>query len=88
MSATALMTHARELDARAANGIQVHLLWHGADIVSVAVFDAAHGDAFEFVVEPSEALDAFHHPFAYAARHDFPFDAPQRACDEPHPAAA
>jgi hypothetical protein len=83
-----LITEARELDARSANGIEVRLLWHGADVVSVAVFDATHGDAIEFVVEPDEALDAFHHPFAYAASHGVPFEAPQRAHDEPQTAAA
>ena len=88
MTPTTLITETRELDARAANGIEVRLLWHGADIVSVTVFDSTHGEAFEVVVEPDEALDAFHHPFAYAASHGVPFEAPQRAHDESQTAAA
>jgi len=81
-------TEARELDMRSANGIEVRLLWHGADIVSVAVFDATQDEDFEFVVEPGDALDAFNHPFAYAASYGVAFEAPQRAHDEPQTAAA
>ena len=33
----------------------------------MGVFDATSGDDFDIEVEPSEALDAFHHPYAYAA---------------------
>jgi hypothetical protein len=88
MNPTTLSTEAQELDMRATNGIEVRLLWHGADTVSIAVFDATHRDDFEFVVDPAEALDAFHHPFAYAASNGVAFEAPQRAHDEPQTAAA
>jgi len=57
---------ARELDRRAGDGIDVRLLWHPTTgTVSVSVFDTTHEEAFEFVVDPANALDAFHHPFAY-----------------------
>ena len=57
-----------ELDRRENHGIAVSLLWQQATgIVSVAVTDDLTGDAFELVVPPSHALDAFHHPYAYAA---------------------
>jgi hypothetical protein len=87
MATTALIIDAPGLDARAADGIEVRLLWHGGDIVSVTVFDATRNDGFQFVVEPHEALDAFHHPFAYAASHGVPFEMPLRAHDEPQPTA-
>jgi hypothetical protein len=35
--------------------------------VAIAVRDARSGEAFEFEVDGSAALDAFHHPYAYAA---------------------
>jgi hypothetical protein len=57
----------RELDHRHSNGIDVTLTWSpGADAVFVTVLDEA-GDSFELVVDAREALDAFHHPYAYAA---------------------
>jgi len=57
----------RELDRRANNGIVVRLLWNaGAGRVSVAVQDTRAGDSLEFEVEGSDALAAFHHPYAYA----------------------
>jgi hypothetical protein len=36
--------------------------------VQVAVTDMRLGGSFEFEVHPAEALAAFHHPYAYAAR--------------------
>jgi hypothetical protein len=57
----------RELDRRESNGIIVTLLWNAsAEQVSVAVEDVLSGDAFTFEVPGSEALAAFHHPYAYA----------------------
>ena len=58
-----------ELDRRAGDGISVSLLWRKAgNVVSVAVTDERTGEDFEFVVAPDCALDAFCHPFAYAAQ--------------------
>jgi hypothetical protein len=59
----------RELDHRSTLGLEVTLQWHaGTDVVSVAVFDTKSGEAFELVVGDGEdALDVFHHPYAYAA---------------------
>jgi hypothetical protein len=57
-----------ELDRRENHGIAVSLLWQPATgIVTVAVNDDLTGDAFELVVPSDQALDAFHHPYAYAA---------------------
>lgn len=57
----------RELDHRVGDGIEVRLLWNAETndvLVSLAERD---GVSFEFQVRPTDALDAFHHPFAYAA---------------------
>jgi hypothetical protein len=58
----------RELAARESEGISVRLLWHPRqNAVTVSVEDARGGDGFQLAVAPERALDAFHHPFAYAA---------------------
>lgn len=63
----------KELACRKSEGIEVRLLWRKADDrVFVAVEDSRSGEAFELAVESSNALDAFHHPYAYAARHGGP----------------
>ena len=58
----------RELAARESDGIHVLLLWHPrANALTVSVEDARLGDCFQLAVAPDRALDAFYHPFAYAA---------------------
>jgi hypothetical protein len=61
------MAMKRELDRRLTGGVEVVLYWHGADSVSVSVLDTGTGEEFELEVEPALALDAFRHPYAYAA---------------------
>lgn len=57
----------RELAHRASNGVDVHLYWNqGDDTLVVTVADDA-GESFEVGVDSHEALDAFEHPYAYAA---------------------
>ena len=57
----------RELDRRRSDGIDVTLLWNVVtNTVFVSVVDEQHDDGFRFRVRPSDALDAFHHPYAYA----------------------
>jgi hypothetical protein len=57
-----------ELAHRSNDGVEVWLLWHPkTNRVSVGVQDAKTGDCFEVAVDPEDALDAFHHPYAYAA---------------------
>ncbi len=66
MSNTSLQT--RELAARESDGINVRLLWHPVEnALTVSVEDARVGDRFRLAVAPERALDAFYHPFAYAA---------------------
>ena len=58
----------RELTARESDGVHVQLLWHPQDErVTVSVDDSRAGLRFELAVDPQRALDAFYHPFAYAA---------------------
>ena len=66
MSNATLQT--RELAARESDGIDVRLLWHPVEnALTVAVEDARRGDRFRLAVAADRALDAFYHPFAYAA---------------------
>ena len=61
-------TQARELAVRSGDGVHVLLLWHpDENAVTVSVEDERVGDCFQFAVAPDRALDAFYHPFAYAA---------------------
>ena len=58
----------RELAARASDGIHVLLLWDPREnTLTVSVEDARARDGFRLAVAPDRALDAFYHPFAYAA---------------------
>jgi len=58
----------RELAFRESDGVSVCLLWHPhEDAVTVAVEDSRTDDRFELAVERRRALEAFYHPFAYAA---------------------
>lgn len=61
-------TRVRELAVRSGDGIHVLLLWHpDVNAVTVTVEDPRAGDRFQIAVAPERALDAFYHPFAYAA---------------------
>ena len=58
----------KELDHREANGIAVSLLWNRTnDSLSVFVFDRKLDQPLEILVAKEHALDAFRHPYAYAA---------------------
>jgi hypothetical protein len=68
MSATAIRKQSRELATRQSQGLSVVLRWHPReDAVTVSVDDAKTGDRFEIAVDRTRALDAFYHPYAYAA---------------------
>jgi hypothetical protein len=58
----------RELDFRASDGLEVALLWNPeTNQLLVSVVDTKSGDDFQIEVSSNEAMDAFHHPYAYAA---------------------
>jgi hypothetical protein len=74
----------RELDYRSSDGLEVTLQWNQeTDRLSVAVFDSKSGDDFQIEVSSNEALDAFHHPYAYAASNGVPFLAGVRIPTDP-----
>jgi hypothetical protein len=59
----------RELAHRAADGIEVALFWSEPDnSIALEILDSGTDTVLEFAVAPERALDAFYHPFAYAAR--------------------
>ncbi len=65
---TRTLTESRELAARESDGIHVLLLWHpDENALTVSVEDGRDGEQFQIAVAPDRALDAFYHPFAYAA---------------------
>jgi hypothetical protein len=69
METTTTRNEVRELAQRAGDGMDVRLLWVcGSDRVRVTVVDLRAMEAFELEVDGREALDAFHHPFCFAAR--------------------
>lgn len=58
----------RELSHRMSDGIEVSLLWNTeTNQVLVAVAEEQFGASFMFAAAAEDALDAFHHPYAYAA---------------------
>lgn len=65
----------KEIAHRDSDGIEVVLFWRGQkDRLTVAVADGRTGAYFELDVDASQALDAFHHPYAYAAFRGLPYD--------------
>ena len=58
-----------ELAYRESSSMTVALLWQrNSGTLKVSVSDVATDRRFEVTVEKDEALDAFYHPYAYAAR--------------------
>ena len=67
------MSHAahRELAYRNQNGLEVTLLWDPrSNEVSVEVIDHLDDSGFRLPIAGHLALDAFHHPYAYAQSHE------------------
>ena len=63
-----MTTTSCELAARDDDGISVRLLWHPLrSALTVSVEDTRIGDRFQLAVPPDRTLDAYYHPFAYAA---------------------
>jgi hypothetical protein len=61
-------TERRELAHRTSDGIEITLFWSKpSNQVTIAVLDTRSDAALEFEVDGSAALDAFNHPYAYAA---------------------
>ena len=81
-----------ELDSRMSGGLEVTLLWNRrSDELTVCVRDSHTGSYFELHAERDNALDVFHHPYAYAAARGIsgdPFSATDAHPDRPLPSAA
>lgn len=61
-------TERRELAQRTGDGIEVTLYWNKPiDRVTIVVFDLRSAETLEFEIDGRAALDAFNHPYAYAA---------------------
>ena len=66
------ITERRELTHRTSDGIEVTLFWtKSTNRITVAVFDSRSGERLEFDVDRHAALDAFRHPYVYAAKRTF-----------------
>ena len=64
----AMTGEVREIASRESNGLTVVLCWQRReDAVTLAVSDSRNGERFELPVASDRALEAFYHPFAYAA---------------------
>jgi hypothetical protein len=58
----------RELAVRSSSGVEVGLYWSKTtNRVSIEVFDHRLDEGFVFEIDGADALDAFNHPYAYAA---------------------
>jgi hypothetical protein len=61
----------RELAQRRTGSVEVLLLWHPeSDGVELWVHDLATAEGFEIRVPRGDAMNAFRHPYAYAARQE------------------
>jgi hypothetical protein len=69
-----------ELAHRESGGTEVTLFWNSeTDELVLSVADSAAGNAFAFGVDSAIAVDAFYHPYAYAARFGIVFNAAEPA---------
>ena len=70
----------KELAQRENDGISVTLFWHtGSSRLTVSVRDERTGEAFDLPAEAHDAMEVFHHPFAYAAAAGLDVAAPREA---------
>jgi hypothetical protein len=68
----------RELASRENDGLEVSLLWsRSVNRVKLTVADRESDQEFEFDVPGADALDAFEHPFAFAAGRGLTFEVAQ-----------
>jgi hypothetical protein len=65
---TTTITRRTELAHRTSDGVDVYLFWNQpGNHVTISVLDTRNDDRFELEVDGRHALDAFNHPYAYAA---------------------
>lgn len=69
MHVDAVQPGLRELDQRSGGGLEVTLLWSKrTGSVFVCVEDEQAKTGFHFSVDPTDAPEAFRHPYAYRRR--------------------
>lgn len=80
MQVSTTTTHqVKELAHRAGDGIEVSLLWHDTGGgLTVICTDERTGHWFALEADCENALDVFHHPFAYAAHRGVEYSVPAR----------
>jgi hypothetical protein len=79
----------KELASRERDGLVVSLFWSStADRVTLAVADQNLDQEFHINVAGAHALDAFYHPFAYAAGRGLGFGSAMRESLVPERSAA
>ena len=67
----------KELNYRVGEGLEVSLLWSPeSGQLAVVVIDESGGEEFALEVEPGEAMEVFHHPYAYATSRRLEFRRP------------
>jgi len=65
---TTTVTKRRELAHRASDGVEVTLFWYASDdSLLVTVVDWKTDEVLEIPVRHDQAMNAFHHPYVYAA---------------------
>lgn len=63
-----MISTTRELAERFSGADEILLLWHPeSERIELSVLDRATGTGFRMGLAPEDALDAFYHPYAYAA---------------------
>jgi hypothetical protein len=61
----------RELAQRRTGSVEVLLLWYPiSNKVEILIHDTSSEEDFGFRVPPGKAMEAFRHPYAYAARRE------------------
>jgi hypothetical protein len=72
-SAAGLVADWRELATREGDGLEISLHWSKSTArVRVTVLDKRLGEFRDIHVDPTDALSAFNHPFAYAGSRAVP----------------
>jgi hypothetical protein len=68
---TSVQPPVHELAERSSSGTRVRLLWRqGTTVLWVEVRESDTDRALAILVPAERALDAFHHPYAYAGPHN------------------
>jgi hypothetical protein len=74
----------RELAQRRTGSVEILLIWHPiSNNVELRIHDTSQKEESGFRVPPGEAMEAFRHPYAYAARREYSAALPSRRASTP-----